>query len=111
MYVTSSPVATPSPTSAVRPGAPAQRGSIAYRSPASATRSSAASAASASRAVRDLDLEGLGLRRLADLAERIEQPREQRAELELVEQHPDLLAVELPMAQLVDLDTAVDVER
>ena len=58
----------------------------------------------------DVDLEHLGLGRFGDLADRVEQPRQQGAELELVEQHPHLLAVELTLAELVDLDAAVDVE-
>ena len=100
-YVTSSPVATPSADErgCGRPRRPSA--ARARRAPARAARSSTASARPSRRArCVDLDLERLGLGRLGDVSPIASSSRgSKRAELELVEQHPHLLAVELALAR------------
>ena len=60
----------------------------------------------------DVDVERVGLGRLGDVADRVEDARQQEPELELVEEHPDALAVEGALLQVggpdaVEIDLAV----
>ena len=111
MYVTSSPVATPSPTSAVARRARRPSAARSRRAPAFAACSSAASAASASRAIDDLDLERLGL----GLLRRPRRPR-RACRGSSVRNSSWLNSTRTcspsnaPWRELVELDAAVDVE-
>ena len=58
---------------------------------------------------RDLDLERLRLLDCRGLADRVEHPRVERAELELVEQHAHLLAVQRTVDELVGLHPEIEI--
>ena len=111
MYVASSPVEIASPTIALRPTTPAQRASIATRSPCRAARNAGGRGLGVA-GDRDVDLERVGVGRLGDVADRVEDARQQEPELELVEQHPHALAVERALLQIGGRDAVeVDVAR
>ena len=60
----------------------------------------------------DLDFERVGRRRLGDVAHCVEHAREQRAELELVEEHTHAFAVEGALREVLGSDVVeVDVAR
>ena len=101
----------PSPSTSLRPTAPLHRTSSAYSSPAAASASSATH--DRRRVAERLDL-GVERRRLdvgrrRHLTDGLHQSRQQRAELELVEQHAHGFGVERALTEIVggDADVAV----